>query len=85
MSYEGCGGRGWLWDPEDDGSGAQVYCRCLTGANLKAKERREAIELEAEILHVYLSRPQLSSAAYAESRRGWETRLVEIDAELEKL
>lgn len=36
--YEGCCGRGWLWDPTDDGSGRQVYCDCKAGLDLKTAD-----------------------------------------------
>ena len=37
--YEGCHGKGWLYDPTDSGSGAQVYCECEAGDRMKACDR----------------------------------------------
>lgn len=36
--YKGCRGLGWMNDLTDDGSGAQVYCDCPAGLELKAKD-----------------------------------------------
>lgn len=33
-----CGGDGWLWDSTDSGSGAQVYCDCAAGAQLRERD-----------------------------------------------
>ncbi len=41
QSYEGCQGRGWLWDPCDSGSGAQVYCDCPAGQELKLADEKD--------------------------------------------
>jgi len=45
MIFEGCCGRGWRWDPEDDGSGRTVYCDCEAGDELAKREREAAEEL----------------------------------------
>lgn len=39
-SYEGCGGRGYLDDPQDSGSGRTVYCDCAAGVELGERESR---------------------------------------------
>jgi len=37
-SYEGCGGRGWTYDPTDSGSGRTCYCDCAAGDRLRIED-----------------------------------------------
>jgi hypothetical protein len=37
-SYEGCGGRGWIYDPTDSGSGRTCYCDCPAGERLQIED-----------------------------------------------
>ena len=39
--HEGCKGQGWDWDATDSGSGRTVYCDCLAGRELRAKDDAE--------------------------------------------
>jgi hypothetical protein len=37
----GCDQQGWLWDACDSGSGAQVYCDCPFGTELRARDAED--------------------------------------------
>lgn len=37
-SYEGCAGRGWIYDPADSGSGRTCYCDCPAGDRLRIED-----------------------------------------------
>lgn len=37
-SYEGCCGRGWIYDLTDSGSGRTCYCDCAAGRRLRIED-----------------------------------------------
>lgn len=63
----GCMGLGWMWDPQDSGSGRTAYCDCAAGDELRVKDQ-EKLRRPVCLAHM---QPECAACAAVAPARAW--------------